>query len=435
VAGGKGAGHATYRERGASGGSGTHRPALAVAGRKSPIVTSEPVFTSRLAGRRVLDAEGMSIGRVHDVVLLAAAGSDPPRALGLVTAVQRRQIFVSLGRVAEISVDGVTLDGSSVDLGRFAQRAGELLASDLYEKPAGNGVVLDVGIVPAAGRRGWEVSVLAVGQRRGLRRQPSTIVPWDKYRGLFQVGEAGEQIAGLRDMHPTDLAGAVEVLPPARRRQLADALQDEELADVLQEMPEDEQIRFLAGLGPDRIADVIEEMEPDDAADLLAEMPAGQRDQLLAEMEPYRAADLRRLLAYGPATAGGLMTSQPLIVTPETAVAEVLARIRQPTKGVTEAAQVYVCEPPAITPTGRYLGSVGFQRMLREAPSVPVGQCIEESSFIRPGLPEQAVATRMAAYNLIGIAVCDDAGRLLGAVTVDDVLDRLLGADWRRRVS
>jgi CBS domain-containing protein len=393
------------------------------------------VFTSRLAGLRLLDAEGMSIGRVQDVVILQAAGADPPRALGFVVMVQRRPIFVSLGRVAEMSVDGVRLDGSSVDLGHFSQRAGELLASKLYDQPAGNGVVLDIGIVRSASGRGWEVSVLAVGQRRGLRRQTAAIVPWDKYRALFDAGGVGEQIVGLRDMHPTDLAGAVEVMPAARRRQLADALQAEELADLLQEMPEEDQIGFLAGLGPERIADVIEEMEPDDAADLLAEMPADEREQLLADMQPDRAADLRRLLAYGPATAGGLMTSQPLIVTPDLPVAEVLARIRLPTKGVTEAAQVYVCEPPAVTPTGRYLGSVGFQRLLREAPSVPVGQCIEESSFIRPELPELAVATRMAAYNLIGIAVCDDAGRLLGAVTVDDVLDRLLGADWRRRVS
>jgi CBS domain-containing protein len=398
-------------------------------------VKPEPVFTARLAGRRLLDAEGLSIGRVSDVVLLQAAGGDPPRALGFVVTLQRRQIFVSLGRVAEMSVDGISLDGSSVDLGHFSRRAGELLASDLYDKPAGSGVVLDVGIIPSASGRGWEVSVLAVGQRRGLRRQSATIVPWDKYRALLDAGGVGGQIAGLRDMHPTDLAGAVEVMPAARRRQLADALQDEELADLLQEMPEGDQIGFLAGLGPDRIADVIEEMEPDDAADLLEEMPAGQREELLADMQPDRAADLRRLLAYGPATAGGLMTSLPLIVTPDVSVAEVLARIRLPTKGVTEAAQVYVCEPPAVTPTGRYLGSVGFQRLLREAPSVQVGHCIEESSFIRPELPEHAVATRMAAYNLIGIAVCDDAGRLVGAVTVDDVLDRLLGADWRKRVS
>jgi CBS domain-containing protein len=397
-------------------------------------VTEGPVFASRLSGRRLLGSDGLSFGRVRDVVILQAAPGEPPRALGLVVTVQRRSIFVSLGRVAEMSGDGVTLDGSSVDLGRFSQRTGEILASSLYDKPAGTGVVLDVGIAPSGrGRGGWEVTVLAVGQRRGLLRHSGTIVPWDKYPELFESDGVGEQIAGLRDMHPTDLANVVESMPAAGRRQLAEALQDEELADVLQEMPEEDQIRFLAGLGVERIADVIEEMEPDDAADLLAEMPSSEREQLLAAMPADRAVDLRRLLSYDATTAGGLMTSKPLIVPPDAPVAEVLARLRQPAKGITEAAQIYVCEPPAVTPTGRYLGTVGFQRLLREPPSEPVGRCIEDSTFVRPDLPEREVATRMAAYNLVGVAVCDDAGRLLGAVTVDDVLDRLLPADWRKR--
>jgi len=370
---------------------------------------------------------------VRDVVILRAAPGDPPRALGLVVTVQRRHIFVSLGQIGEMSVDGVTLDGSSVDLGRFSQRSGEILASQLYDKPVGTGVVLDVGIARSGSRGGWEVSVLAVGQRRGLLRHAGTVVPWDKYPELFAAGGVGEQIAGLRDMHPTDLAGVVESMPAAGRRQLAEALQDEELADVLQEMPEQAQIGFLAGLGIERIADVVERMEPDDAVDLLAEIPAGERGQLLAAMAADRAADLRRLLSYDATTAGGLMTSKPLIVTPEAPVAEILARIRQPSKGVTEAAQVYVCEPPAVTPTGRYLGTVGFQRLLREPPSFPIAQCIEDSSFVRPDLPEREVAARLAAYNLVGVAVCDDAGRLVGAVTVDDVLDRLLPANWRKR--
>jgi len=398
-------------------------------------MTAEPVFTSRLSGRRLLDFEGLSIGKVNDVVILQPAGTDPPRALGLVVTVQRRQIFVSLSRVGEMSVEGVYLDGSSVDLGHFSQRAGEILASKLYSRPVSNGVVLDVGIVTSPNGRGWEVSVLAIGQHRSLRRHTATLVPWEKHRDLFDAGDNGEQIAGLRDMHPHDLAGAVEIMPAAGRRQLAEAMQDEELADLLQEMPESDQIKFLAGLGTERIADIIEEMEPDDAADLLAEMPAEQREQLLTDMQPERAKDLRRLLTYDATTAGGLMTSQPLIVTPDTSVAEVLARIRQPSMGISEAAQVYVCEPPGMTPTGRFLGTVGFQRLLREAPSTPMGQCIEESSFVRPSLSQRAVATRMAAYNLIGIAVCDDAGRLVGAVTVDDVLDRLLPADWRKRES
>ncbi|HUA41522.1 MAG TPA: CBS domain-containing protein [Streptosporangiaceae bacterium] len=395
-------------------------------------MSDSPVFTSRLTGRRLLGSDGLSIGKVRDVVILQAAPGDPPRALGLVVTVQRRHIFVSLGQIGEMSVDGLTLDGSSVDLGRFSQRSGEILASQLYDKPAGTGIVVDVGITQSAGRSGWEVSVLAIGQRRGLLRHGSAVVPWDKYPELFEAG-VGEQIAGLRDMHPTDLAHVVESMPAAGRRQVAEALQDEELADVLQEMPEQDQIGFLAGLGIERIADVIEQMEPDDAVDLLAEMPPDERGQLLAAMPSERAADLRRLLSYDATTAGGLMTSKPLIVTPEVPVAEVLARIRQPAKGVTEAAQVYVCEPPAVTPTGRYLGTVGFQRLLREPPSFPVAQCIEDSSFVRPDLPEREVAARLAAYNLVGVAVCDDAGRLVGAVTVDDVLDRLLPANWRKR--
>jgi CBS domain-containing protein/sporulation protein YlmC with PRC-barrel domain len=397
-------------------------------------VTAAPVFTSRLAGRQLLDSDGLAIGRIRDVVILPTAGSEPPWVLGLAVTLQRRQIFVNLGRVAEISVDGAHLRGGTVDLRRFNRRTGEILASELYGRPADPGTVLDVGIAPSERRRdGWEVSVLAISHGRTLRHRSPMIVPWDKYPELFKAGPLAEQLVTLREMNPTDLATAVEAMSPSRRSQLADALQDEELADVLEEMAEQDQIRFLAGLGLERSADVVEEMEPDDAADLLAEMPDEQRERLLAAMEQGQAADIRRLLRYGATTAGGLMTSQPLIVTPADPVAEVLARMREPERRVTAAAQVYVCEPPSLTPTGRYLGTVGFQRLLRHAPSENVGALIQESNFVRPDLPEREVARRLAAYNLIGVAVCDEAGRLLGAITVDDVLDRVLPAGWRSK--
>ena len=174
-------------------------------------------------------------------------------------------------------------------------------------------------------------------------------------------------------------------------------------------------------------------MQPDDAADLLGEMPPEQRERLLTAMQSMQAADLRRLLLYNAATAGGLMTSQPLIFAPDKTVAEVLAQVRDARVQATLAAQVYVCEPPTLTPTGRYLGSIGFQRLLRRPPAVEVGECIEASLFVRPDLPERELAVRLAAYNLVSVAVCDEEGRLLGAVTVDDVLDRILPADWRRK--
>jgi len=393
----------------------------------------QQVFTSRLRGRPLLDSDGLAIGRIRDVVILPAPGTEPPRALGLVVTLQRRRIFVNLNGIAEISIDGAHLSGGTVDLDRFTRRTGEILASELYGKQTADGTVADVAITPAEGRRGgWEVSSLAVTQGRGLRHRRTTIVPWDKYPELFHTGPLADQLAGLRDLQPADLAAEVERLSPSRRSQLAAALDDEELADLLEELPEKDQVRLLDGLELERSADVVEEMQPDDAADLLAEMPAEKRERLLTAMEAVPAAELRRLLLYDAKTAGGLMTSQPVIVTPDVAVAEVLARIRDRETPATSAVQVYVCEPPVITPTGRYLGSVGFQRLLRRPPATKVGEIVEESVFVRPDLPERELAVRLAAYNLVSVAVCDDDGRLLGAVTVDDVLDHLLPADWRK---
>lgn len=398
-----------------------------------PDVAARQVFASRLRGRALLDREGLVIGRIRDVVILPTAGTDPPQALGLVVQLRRRRIFVNLTRIAEISVDGAHLLGGTVDLDGFTQRTGEILASELYGRRIPAGTVVDVAIVPSAQRRsGWEVSAIAVNRDHVLRRSGPLVVPWEEGREMFAPGPLAEQLAELRQMRPADLASAVEHMPPSRRSQLTAALDDAELADLLEEMTEQDQVRLLDSLELERSADVVEEMQPDDAADLLAEMSAAQRERLLMAMQSVHAADLRRLLKYDAATAGGLMTSQPLIFPPDTTVAEVLARIRDRDTSATIAAQVFVCEPPTTTPTGRYLGSVGFQRLLRRPPAVEVGTCIEASFFVRADLSQRELAVRLASYNMISVAVCDEAGRLLGAVTVDDVLDRVLPADWRK---
>ena len=239
------------------------------------VVDDRQVFTSRLRGRPLLDSESLTIGRIRDVVILPSAGNEPPRALGLVVTLQRRRIFVNLGQVTEISIDGAHLPGGTVDLERFTRRAGEILASELYGRHTESGTVVDVAIVPTEKQRvGWEVSSLALAHGRRLRPRGTTIEPWDQHKELFDAGPLGDQLASLRDLRPADLASAVEGMSPSRRSQIAAALDDEELADLLEEMPEPDQIRLLSGLGLERTADVVEEMQPDDAVDLLAEMPA-----------------------------------------------------------------------------------------------------------------------------------------------------------------
>jgi Mg/Co/Ni transporter MgtE len=213
---------------------------------------------------------------------------------------------------------------------------------------------------------------------------------------------------------------------------LAEALQDERLADLLEELAEDEQARIVEGLDLERAARVLEEMEADDAADLLGELPVERRGELLRAMDPSESAPVRRLLSFAPDTAGGLMTPEPIVLEPGASVAQALARIRDPDLPPPLAAQVFVCRGPTETPTGRFLGVAHFQRLLREAPSKPVGRCVaDEPEPLTADMSGARVAQRLAAYDVVALPVIDDAGRLLGAVTVDDVLDHVLPAGWR----
>ena len=397
------------------------------------VVSSLPVYASRLRGLALLDTDGLQIGRIEDVVIRPSAGN-APQVTGLLADVQRRRIFINAGRLAEVDSAGVRLKGSTVDFRRFAQKPGEALASDLYKRAVAGRSVMDIALSPFPDNAApWRVTGVALGVSRTLRRRTGETVDWRDAPELWDTSADLGQLAPLRDLHPTELAQTVSTLTPARRRLLTEALDDEELADVLEEMTEDDQVRLLEGMSVERVADVIEEMEPDDAADLLAEMPTTRRNELLGAIDGSDAAILRRLLRYDATTAGGLMTPQPVILTPTSTVAEALARIRNPDVDAVEAAQVFVCEAPTTTPTGHFLGVVGFQRLLREAPSIPVGECVQSTDFVGPEMPESEVAERLAAYDLVGLAVCDEAGRLVGAITVDDVLDRTLPVGWRRR--
>ncbi|MDQ1438838.1 MAG: hypothetical protein QOK43_2467 [Acidimicrobiaceae bacterium] len=393
-----------------------------------------PIYVSRVLRLPLVDRDGIALGRVGDMILSPPTHDSPPRVLGFVAAVQRRDIFINANRVSDIAPGGVHLRSGTVDLHRFRLRPGELLARSLLSSTHGGESVQDIGLVRLGEPDGWVVGSVLLSSSGILRRRSGRTVQWREVPGLFDAGPMGRQVAELRDLAAADLARRVSDMPVERRHQVASALEDERLADLLEELPEDEQVKLIESLDIERAADVLEEMEPDDAADLLGEMPAAERNELLAAMEPDDALDLRRLLAYDQNTAGGLMTSEPLIVTPETTVAEVLARMRAPDMPAGLAAQVFVVEPPTATPTGRYIGAVGFQRLLREPPSSLVGTCLDPvNEFVHPNLRELEVARRLAAYDAIAVPVVDDEGRLLGCVTVDDVLDRVLPANWRIR--
>nr|WP_275586385.1 CBS domain-containing protein [Geodermatophilus normandii] len=416
----------------------------------APTVTSRTVSTvtrayvSRLAGLPVFDPNGDRVGRLRDVVVALRVGSASPRALGLVVeVVARRRIFVPMGRVTSIDPGAVVLASGTLNLKRFEQRAGEtLVLGELLDRTvtiresARPATVVDAGMEQT--RTGdWLITRLAVQEpgRIGRRGQLHQLA-WDEVDGLAlpETGQGAETlIATYRELNAADLAHALQDLPIKRRHEVAEALDDERLADVLGELPEAEQALILGTLEERRAADVLEEMDPDDAADLLAELSHVDRDRLLELMEPDEAEPVRQLLKYSEDTAGGMMTSEPVILSPDATIAEALARVREPELTPSLASQVYVCRPPSATPTGRYLGLAHIQRLLREPPSTLVSGALDDLEPLRPEAPLAEVTRYFATYNLVAAPVVDEQGRLVGAVSVDDVLDHLLPEDWRER--
>jgi CBS domain-containing protein len=399
-------------------------------------VAGDLVYAFRVMRLPLLDAAGVTIGKVEDIVLLPASGREPPEVVGFVASMQRRRVFVNANRVATVDSDGLRLRSWDLDVSPFKRKGGEILVGeDVIDKRIGNETVSDVALRPVESRgSSWRVEKVRLARRRPLVRRPSfRIVDWDELPGLFTTNETAAEAARLRDMHPSDVAATLRAVPLAQRRQLAEMMEDDRLADLLEELPEPEQLRIIEGLDIDRLVSVLEEMEVDDLADLLAEMPEEQRSQLLMAMDSEDADVVRRLLSYEEGTAGSLMTPDIIIFGPHATVAEALAQVRDPDWLVSIAAQVFVTNAPYVAPTGTYLGVVHFQRLLREPPSMTLGGCLEEEPTVPPEMPELEVAERLASYNLLSVAVCDDQRHLLGAITVDDVIDRILPAGWRQR--
>jgi Mg/Co/Ni transporter MgtE len=412
------------------------------------VASATRVYAARVAGLPVFGPDGEQIGKVRDLVTALRIGAQPPRVLGLVVElVSRQRIFVPMLRVTSIEPGAVALATGTVSLRRFRLRpnetlvVGEILDTRVHIAATGAvAVVVDAGIEQTR-TRDWVITKVAVRERGWLgRRGPVEVLEWDQVAGLTLAevssrGQGAEQLLTLFEaMRAVEVANALRELPAKRRYEVVDALDDERLADVLQELPEDEQAEVLDHLGEDRGADVLEAMNPDDAADLLGELAQPERERLLRLMAPEESAPVRRLLAYSSDTAGGLMTPEPVVLAPDATVAEALARARNPELTPALASMVFVCRPPSATPTGRYLGCAHLQRLLREPPSNLVAGVLD-TELVQLG-PEASLAevTRyFAAYDLVCGPVVDSVGHLLGAVSVDDLLDAALPDDWRQQ--
>jgi CBS domain-containing protein/sporulation protein YlmC with PRC-barrel domain len=407
------------------------------------VTSASSIFVSRIKGLPMLDPNGEQVGKVRDVVIQNRSGNRAPRVKGLVVELfALRRIFFPMERVHSIDAHQVIISGL-VNTVRFRVREREMLVvDDLFDRTVhrpdagGPETIFDVAIKRNRSRD-WMLAEVALREasRRPFQRGHVTIVEWSEVPDFIEnpaVRDAEQQAMRLSDLKAADVARELHDMDPILRAAVVHAMDDDRLAEALEELPEDEQVDVINSLDNERAADVLEEMDPDDAADLIAELDSETAEDILGRMEPEEARDVRTLLRYDAATAGGLMNPEPVVLNVDATVADALAAVRRPEITPAMAALAFVCRPPMDTPTGRFVGAVHFQRLLREPPSTLVAGLIDPD--ITPLTPQSNIAQvsrYFATYDLVCAPVVDADRRLIGAVTVDDVLDHILPNDWR----
>ena len=403
------------------------------------------VFLARFAGTSVFEPNGDRVGKIRDVVAVLRSENQSPRVVGIVIEVPpKRRIFIPITRISSIDVGVVVITGQ-FNIRRFEPRANEIqVISELLDKSVQHHHALynidDVAMELDA-KGDWYLNHLHLVPRSRVRklRTLSKTVAWNEVSGVTTIEEnqgVATLLAAISTMRAADLAGMVIDLSPKRRIELLKALDDERLATVLEEMDESLRVEILAEIEGERAADVLGEMGADDAADLLRDLGVDRATALLDLMEPEDAEDVRRLMSYEDYSAGGMMTTEPVILGADATVADALAAIRKSDLPPSLAAAVYIVRPPLETPTGRFIGTVHLQRLLRERPGTLLGGIIDvETTPIGPEWQLSDTASYLAAYNLLSVPIVDENHRLLGAVAIDDLLDHLLPQDWRKKAS
>ena len=411
------------------------------------------LYLSQAIGRPVRDREGGAIGQVAD--LLVAVGDRYPPVTGLVVQTERRRIFLPWSSVDSMDETGARLRTTTIDIGEFRQRPNEiLLRADLMDKQivdidgrkvvrvndlrldevagALHLVAVDVGGAGLLRRLGME------GPFRTLARNLRLPVP-ERYIDWEDVDPVETSIAsiklrvphgGLAELHPADLATILDQLAPRDRAGVLASLDDEAVADAIEEMEPDTQVEVLEDLEPERAADILEEMSPDDAADLVADLSDEARDEILALMEREEAAEVRELLGYPEDTAGGIMTTEFVSVPATLTAAQTIDRLRELEPDAETIYYVYVTDDD-----GRLVGVLSLRDLIVAKPDVSISEVmIKEPVAVGVLADQDEVAQVVAHYNLLAVPVVDKEGRLAGIVTVDDAMDAILPAAWRKRL-
>lgn len=411
-------------------------------------------FVSEIIGKPVNDIDGVLIGSVKDII--ATTGKiHVPQVVALKVKTQKDILDVRIADVAALIAKSIPLNKKIDEIVPYQPTDNDFLL---------NLHVLDKQIIDTNGVRVVRVNDLELTRLKGnyyvsnvdvggagmmrrlglgaLLRKPARADQQGKQSGFIswedvELLSTDEPIRlkvpsdKLAEMHPADLAEILSDLNRNEGSKLLESLDDETLADALEEVEPDFQASLVEQMDNERIADVLEEMSPDEAADLLAELPEERKRALLNLMEKDEADDVRKLLAYPDDSAGGIMTTEFITIPRNLSAAKVINLLREMPEDETETMfDIYV-----IDEAEHLCGVFSLRELVLAKPTASVNDFMEERLVVLDPLDDQDRAAQLISkYNLHAIPVVDKDNTILGIVTADDALDKIIPTAWKKRL-
>ena len=411
-------------------------------------------YLSSLMDRPVVDMDGERVGQLKDVIASVRPELRHPVVAAISVHRRRGDILIPMSSVAVLATPAVVLTRHPGDLATYEPHEDDLfLVRDVLDKQIidtddirvvrvndlellrvnGNFYVanVDIGGLGLLRRLGLASLVERMATRLG-RKLPPNVISWDNVELL--PGDATMRLKvpsdAMTDLHPADLAEIISDLSRGESSKLLETLDVKTLADALEEVEPDFQASLLGQMTDDKAADVLEEMAPDEAADLLAELPDDRSQQLLELMQDEDAEDVRKLLTYPEDRAGGIMTTEFIAVPPSLTAEQAIAVLRQTAHEAETVFYVYVTDEEE-----RLVGVFSLRELIVTDPQTLVSQFMHKRIVSVNVLDMQSdIAQLVSKYNLLAVPVVDDQRRLLGIVTADDALDKIIPTTWKKRL-
>jgi len=410
-------------------------------------------FVSELIGKPVLDCDGETVGTLND--LIAAQGHFPiPQIVAIEVKTSDTKSSIPIADVAALIPPAIALNKKKHELHSYPPGKDDIFlarsvmdkqiidtngvrvvrVNDLELSRVNDGVFVanvDVGGAGLMRRLGFGKLARQTSVKT-MRGKLPAMISWEDVELLsgdepLRLKVPGEKLA---ELHPADLAEILSDLTRNEGSKLLEALDDETLADTLEEVEPDFQASLVEDMSDERVADVLEEMSPDEAADLLAELPGDRSETLLNLMEKDEAEDVRRLLAYPVESAGGLMNTEFITVSPNATAGEVLTLLRASN---TDAETMYYLY--AIDEKERLVGVFSLRQLVLAPPRTKVKDFMEKRVVALDLLDEQERAAQLVAkYNLLALPVVDQEKHMHGIITADDALDKIIPTAWKKRL-